>query len=315
MRRWRVETIDGLHARTLKGEDMSEYISKKAMEAIIFTAIIFLVIAGALVGVQLYRSGLTGPELMLPIVIVGGVLVLLVTLALTAFVFAGINLSDKTQALGLPEGSVRSVIALSLILLFAIVSIFIFSSLSATGKIEATMPLTQEARDLFKKGVPNSQYLFDQTTGSGADTKYIVYYRQVANPAAEDFGKQLLAILATLVTAVSSFYFGAKTAGLAGTSGQDQARGAPVIRGVNPPKVVRGTSTKLELKGDGLDLIKEVKIAFGGRQIMTTNVMSNASTVACTLAVDLDAPVGAWDVIATDGKGAQAKLAGALTVA
>ena len=63
-----------------------------------------------------------------------------------------------------------------------------------------------------------------------------------------------------------------------------------------------------------MDLIKEVKIAFGGRQIVASDVMSNASTISRRLAVDLDAAVGAWEVVATDGKGAQAKLAGELTV-
>ncbi|HLH88322.1 MAG TPA: hypothetical protein VKX28_07675 [Xanthobacteraceae bacterium] len=291
-------------------------ISKKIVRVIIITAIAFLVITGVLVAAMFLHPGANSaviePEIMLPIFIIGGVLVLLVTLALTAVVFAGVDLTDRTQALGLPEGSVRSVIALSLILLFAIVTIFLYSSLSSNGKIVASPPLSQEARDSFKKGLPNAQYLFDQPSGTGADQKYVVYYRDIANPASEDFAKQLLAILATLVTAVSSFYFGAKTAT---SGGQDPTHPTPVIRGVNPAKVVRGTAPKLELTGDGLDLIKEVKIAFGGRQILATSVLSNASSITCQLAVDADAPVGAWDVIATDGKGAQAKLGGGLTVA
>lgn len=294
---------------------MNFNISKRSINAIIFAAIAFLVFAAILVGVKFYHSNLSGAELLLPLVVIGGVLVLLITLALTAVVFSGIELSDKTQALGLPEGSVRSVIALSLILLFAIVAIFMYDSLSTSGKIQTTAQLSAADRDNFKRAIPAAQILYEQTTGTGETATYAITYRQVQSPASEDFAKQLLAILATLVTAVSSFYFGAKTATASATGGQDQARGAPAIRGVNPTKVVRGTSAKLEVTGDSLDLIKEVKIASGGRQIVATGVMSNANTVTCQIAVDLDAPLGAWDVIVTDGKGTQAKLTGALTVA
>ena len=58
-------------------------------------------------------------QISLPILSIAGVVLLLATLALIAVAFAGYELHDKTQALALPEGSIRAVIALSLIMIFA----------------------------------------------------------------------------------------------------------------------------------------------------------------------------------------------------
>jgi hypothetical protein len=262
--------------------------------AIVFAAVIVLVIVSVVVISQLSKVGGTAadsrPELTLPILIISGVLVLLVTLALTAVVFSSLDLTDRTQALGLPEGSIRSVIALSLVLLFAILAVY-----------------------LLKQSLLPGQFLFDQPSADGAS--FTVYFRQTANPASEDFAKQLLSMLGILVTAVSSFYFGSRTA-IAGQSNADSGKptAAPVIRDVNPTKLVRGTSTKLEITGDGLDLIKEVKAVCNDRQVLATEVLSSASNLKCTIAMDLDAPIGAWDLIISDGGGRESKLPGGLFV-
>jgi hypothetical protein len=66
----------------------------------------------------------------LPVLIITGVMALFATLALVAVTFSVAGLTDPNQALGLPEGSVRAAIALSLIVIFAITSIYLYSSLS-----------------------------------------------------------------------------------------------------------------------------------------------------------------------------------------
>src|SRR5579871_3937980 len=53
--------------------------------------------------------------------------------------------------------------------------------------------------------------------------KYSVYWRLVANPASVDFAKQVLTALITLITAISSFYFGARTAAPSTSSGGDKS--------------------------------------------------------------------------------------------
>ena len=77
------------------------------------------------------RGGLQSGDatIRLPILLITGVMALFATLALVAVTFSVAGLSDETQALGLPEGSVRAAIALSLIVIFAITSIYLYSSM------------------------------------------------------------------------------------------------------------------------------------------------------------------------------------------
>lgn len=287
---------------------------KGPTKLIIWAAVILLVIACLGVAATL-ASGKGPPEFMLPLLIISGVMMLLVTLALTAFVFSGVDLTDKTQALGLPEGSVRSVIALSLVLLFAILAVYLYSNMSSRGKIFEAKGLSQDASTQLKQQLLPGQFIFEQQVGDGANATVTVQYREAPNPASDDFAKQLLAIIGTLVTAVSSFYFGSKTA-IASQSGPDKAGGGatPAIRSINPSKVIRGVLTKLEITGDGLDTVKEVKAVSNDRQVLATDVTSSASGVKCSLAMDLSAPTGAWDVVVSDGTGKTAKLSGGLFV-
>lgn len=287
---------------------------KGPTKLIIWAAVILLVIACLGVAATL-ASGKGPPEFMLPLLIISGVMMLLVTLALTAFVFSGVDLTDKTQALGLPEGSVRSVIALSLVLLFAILAVYLYSSMASRGKIFEAKELTKEASTQLKERLLPGQFVLEQQVGAGPPATFTVQYREAPNPASDDFAKQLLAIIGTLVTAVSSFYFGSKTA-IASQSGSDKAGGGatPVIRSINPSKVIRGVLTKLEIAGDGLDTVKEVKAVSNDRQVLATDVTSSASGVKCSLAMDLSAPTGAWDIVVSDGTGKTAKLSGGLFV-
>lgn len=287
---------------------------KGPTKLIIWAAVILLVIACLGVAATL-ASGKGPPEFMLPLLIISGVMMLLVTLALTAFVFSGVDLTDKTQALGLPEGSVRSVIALSLVLLFAILAVYLYSNMSSRGKIFEAKGLSQDASTQLKQQLLPGQFIFEQQVGAGAAATFTVQYREAPNPASDDFAKQLLAIIGTLVTAVSSFYFGSKTA-IASQSGSDKTGGGatPVIRSINPSKVIRGVLTKLEITGDGLDTVKEVKAVSNDRQVLATDVTSSASGVKCSLAMDLSAPTGAWDIVVSDGAGKTAKLSGGLFV-
>lgn len=287
---------------------------KGPTKLIIWAAVILLVIACLGVAATL-ASGKGPPEFMLPLLIISGVMMLLVTLALTAFVFSGVDLTDKTQALGLPEGSVRSVIALSLVLLFAILAVYLYSNMSSRGKIFEAKGLSQDASTQLKQQLLPGQFIFEQQVGAGAAATFTVQYREAPNPASDDFAKQLLAIIGTLVTAVSSFYFGSKTA-IASQSGSDKTGGGatPVIRSINPSKVIRGVLTKLEIAGDGLDTVKEVKAVSNDRQVLATDVTSSASGVKCSLAMDLSAPTGAWDIVVSDGTGKTAKLSGGLFV-
>lgn len=289
-----------------------------------FTAGAVLVIAlcfvasclGGNCGAVLSATGI-GPEVTLPVLAIAGVLVLLVALALIAIAYSSLDLTDRQQALGLPEGSVRAVIALSLIVLFAILGVFLYASLATSGKISVVTGITPDQLKQFQQSLPSGQIVLSVPSGTSQSLTYSVYYREIINPASEDFAKQLLILIGAAVTSLTGFYFGARTAtsaASAASSGTTQGI-APTLRAIDPNTIARGAQpTPVQLSGESLDLIKEVKIVLGADQVVATDVLSNASVVKCQLALTTASPAGSWDVIATDGVGRKAQLSKALTV-
>jgi|ERR1041385_4030225 hypothetical protein len=133
----------------------------KAALAVVATSSILTLLFVAGIGWTL--QGLAD-ELRLPLLIVAAVAGLLTSLALIVAVFALYQLADRKFALGLPDGSIRAVVALLLIVLFSALTIFLTIRLKQTNAGEPVV----------------------------------------------DFAKQLLTILGTLMTSVTSFYFGSR---------------------------------------------------------------------------------------------------------
>ena len=74
--------------------------------------------------------------LTLPLIIVFSILLFVGALTIAASVLSNFQLSNRDEALGLPSGSVRALIALSLILIFAIMVIFMSNNLNVIEKYE-----------------------------------------------------------------------------------------------------------------------------------------------------------------------------------
>jgi hypothetical protein len=250
----------------------------------------------------------------LPLLAISGVIALLVSIALVAGAFALFGLSDKTRALGLPEGSVRAVIALSLVVLFAVLTIYLYSDMSRSRQVTASN-LTGDQKEEFHRNMPAGQYISAVSDGkSGLEARWTVYYRTVS-PASEDFAKQLLVMIGTLVTSVASFYFGAKTAITSASASTPTTPSAPRIRNISPSTSTRGVPFVLTIAGDNLDLVKEAKLTLAGSQITGADLTSNASAAKCTFVMPATAQSGAWDVSVTDGLGRQATLPAAVALA
>jgi hypothetical protein len=246
----------------------------------------------------------------LPLLTIVGVMILLATLALVALAFAWFGLSDRSQALGLPEGSVRAVIALSLVLLFSILTVFLYSSLNQPpiSALQSIAGLNQAQVDALKSTVQVAAIKPAPESKDG----FTVYFREPKNQAAEDFAKQLLVLIGTLVTSVTSFYFGSRGAA---TTQTEPPKTAPNLLGVSPKTldVASEGPAHLEISGDNLQLITEVKLVNGSDQMVATNVTSNASVVKCDFKIDPNCKKVAWDVVVVDGAGKSAKLKAALT--
>jgi hypothetical protein len=266
----------------------------------------------------------------LSLLAIGGVIVLILMLTAVAMIFSGLGLTDKTQAMGLPDGSIRSVIALSLIVLFAILSVFLYQGVSTGGHVNTIENLSDTDKSQFVKDHASAldlqAVLAKDAAGQplkNADgtpkNLYTVTYRS-ANPTGDDFAKQLLVLLGTLMTAITSFYLGAGTATSAAAPGKTAAHPPPTLSGIKPTVHTIATDgpviKQLQVMGSNLNVITRVKIVRAGVQIAGTNVASNPTSVTCDIAVSAtttpDGPP--WDVVVDDGGSISANLPDALTI-
>src|ERR1700736_1640968 len=115
-------------------------------------ALAVLLVALIWVGWTAAKAAFDRAEIQLPLLAIAGVLILLIALALTSISFATFGIDDKNEALALPAGSVRAVIALSLIVIFSILTVYLFATLSFGGTTEIVTNVTAQQRDdLLKK--------------------------------------------------------------------------------------------------------------------------------------------------------------------
>jgi hypothetical protein len=256
------------------------------------------------------------PELTLPLVVLVGVVVLLITLALVAVTFSILNMSDKGQALALPEGSVRAVIALMLLLIFAIAAFFLYSNVAASGTVVIAKGMSYANVVELKRNATVLKTDPDfPDKPPGGDVRYDVQYRNPESLAANDLAKQLIVLLGTLVTAVSSFYFGSSSVSSA-QAALTRARfgiGGPNASTVTPATLkTGGGSQALTIGGENLANVNAVKLVSQDEktQLAADNgsIKASASTVMCTVTVADDAPSGSYDAVVSDNANNSSKV-------
>jgi len=274
--------------------------------------VVVLVASGvALLGALYYVSSRlfvdTGnPEGTLPVLAIAGVLVLFLALGLVSVSFALFNLSDKSQALGLPEGSVRAVIALSLLVLFAILSIFLYRGLADEGQIKTIPGLTAGELAAVKSSPINGQIIavVNEPVPSPAPPRFNVYYKDIPSPASQDFAKQLLVLIGTLVTAVAGFYFGSSA-----TAKPAFGKVPTVLHDVTPATiVVGGAAQKLRITGEGLDDVRSVAIVSGSKEVLAKIVRQSPQILEVEVTVPADMPAGPATIVTTDVGGKESTL-------
>jgi hypothetical protein len=300
----------------------------------LLTGVGALVAIGLLVGVFALLTKLIPADGsgLLALLAIGGVVVLILLLTAVAMVFQILGLTNNTQAMGLPEGSIRAVIALSLIVLFAILSVFLYQGVS-TGPRNVIERLPNSERVQFIREHTTAQDIRSDLLKDGkgdplksADGKEDLYnlsYRST-NATADDFAKQMLVLLGTLMTAVTSFYLGAGTATSAKKVGETTAKEsadsatAPTVSDIDQKvySVASGSPMKLQLTGANLNDITHVKITRAGSEVIGTNVHSNPTSVTCDIPVSATTtPPGLpWDVVVDDGGSKSFTKQGALTI-
>lgn len=188
---------------------------------------IVVVIIVLLVGVGLYYFahpwfssagfGKTGEALQLSVVVLAGLALVVVLMAALAVVFSLLGLANQTQALALPEGSVRALIAFSLVLMFVCLAAFLYNGVNNIELAPGGKPLTRiteaQLTDLKTNFVVAAEPArkADGTLETDTDGKsrlYNVTYFSKRSKDADDFAKQIFTTLATVFVSVISFYFG-----------------------------------------------------------------------------------------------------------
>ncbi|TAW03849.1 hypothetical protein ELI20_37220 [Rhizobium ruizarguesonis] len=262
----------------------------------IAAAIVVIVLVGA--AIYFLQASNISAVVGLPMLSIGAVIVLMILLCLMAVIFSTFGLQDKTQALALPEGSIRAVIALMLIVLFAILSIYLYGSL-ASRQLSYMGALESNTRDNLVKLYGGENII----SAPNADGKNVdVWLQQTSSPAGVDFAKQLLVLVGTLVTSICSFYFGSKTA----TQSYERAANAPlppVVETFTPATYKRGTGPQdFTLTGSSLDRITGLKLSLNGKQIAATAVKASADQVRLKLDVSNEQEAGIWQLTLSDSK-------------
>lgn len=201
-------------------------LSMRALFAVSLVGVVTVVILWCLSRIVVFLDEHdAGPQATLAVNFVAAVVLLVLVLCTLAIVFNRLELSDPSRAMGLPEGSVRAVIALLLIMLFFLATMFLFSS--SQNRTDATMQRSLQGISAERlSGIPTDEIL-TLTTSEAMPTLYDVTLTQrpINTPTSNDIAKQLVTLLGTLVTAVAAFYFGANSVAAAHRqSDNDEAR-------------------------------------------------------------------------------------------
>jgi hypothetical protein len=209
-----------------------------ATGAFITLSVLSVVITGGIIWVmtllvQKENISLFRPEITLPIMIVASLAVLVTILAILSAVMGALGVSDSSNALGMPEGSIRAVIALSLILIFIVSALYLYNSIEYTGDLSKGLPEAQ-FNTLLEQQPDKVVYFVARKDGE--TTVYDVKLRTEVGETSRNFATQILTIVGTLVGAVSGFYFGNKS--LTTARGISVISSQPSITSVQPSEVL-----------------------------------------------------------------------------
>ena len=213
--------------------------------------------------------------------------------------FAELNLANPNRALGLPEGSVRALIALFLIMIFIIVSVYLFRIVSGQTGIVLRDLTTEQVVALGERVIAIEQ-LDDKT--------FAVTLSTGISEAGEQLALQLATILGTLVTAVSAFYFGSASS-RAQTDTTTLATNVLTVDSVTPNSGSQTeTELSVEIAGSGFVAGARVRLQQdGASDINAINVnIADASRIKCTFDLSTG-QVGEWNLVVINPDGGQAE--------
>lgn len=192
-----------------------------AITALVISGVVAIALLAASVYLLKYL-GNDSPEASLSLVFVAAAVVLILVVCTLAIVLRRLGLTDCNEAMGLPSGSIRAIIALLLIMLFFIAAIFLFNSTQNKRISNETRPFQGITAERFAT-IPLDQIQSSVTRVEGETTVYdvVLYPPSSGTQTSDDIAKQLITTIGTLVVAVAAFYFGANSVQAARKLGTD----------------------------------------------------------------------------------------------
>lgn len=191
---------------------MIQSLSKAAVPLVL---ILFALLSVAFAGYIVSRVH-APPEILLTLVLVTAVIALVSTIAGLLWLLRAWGLASRDEALGLPPGSIRAILALMLVLIFAIMSIFLFYQ--STVGVSSSRGIGLEQLNLLPADRIVS--IVRAAPGPNGEEKFDVAVS--GSIASQQLAQQLVTLLGTLVTAIAAFYFGSSSVATAlkGREGQ-----------------------------------------------------------------------------------------------
>lgn len=152
-----------------------------------------------------YRNEL-GLFVIAPAFVILGSVAFLTGVTVVVSVFSRLGIADRKAALALPDGSVRALLALVLLVIFVIFSNIIFGSFTDARDVRRRFDGLTAAQVDRLPGAVTSQVA--EQIGRGAEPTYRGEYLAPRNEDASQLGQQIVTGLLTLVATISAFYFG-----------------------------------------------------------------------------------------------------------
>ena len=251
------------------------------------------------------RAGNISPELTMAIAIVLTVAVMMALLFAVAAGFSALDLANRDFALGLPEGSIRALIALILIMVFIILDIYMFRIVGQGTEGVAIF----DSPDLIETLADTDQIINIQPVDrGGGQTSYVVAYRGQVDEDGTRLAQQVVTTVGTLVVAVAGFYFGS-TAVSGGTAAAAAAAATaaglgPVIVDFSPRNGKQHDTIPMRVQGRRLRGCRAIRLV-RGNEMMTnaTDVVSSDTEATCNMLLNGKPEGGPWDLVVENENG------------
>jgi hypothetical protein len=296
--------------------------------AVIFAFLALAILTGIIVsgfGLRtIPKCYLNVPEIALPVLVMFGASALFFSLAFLTTALAAFDLSDRSNALGLPEGSVRALIALLLITLFVITAIFLYKQ--SRFPVEGGMITYYKGMskiEFEEAKIPAEEIIAirvrKEEDGDNIVTIFDVDRKLPAVNVGEEserLAQQILTAISTLIAAVVAFYFGTRSVRAAQEAIAISQISQPVISGMNPLEGNQGDElTSVEIFGKHFRLPKKVMLVYKtGEEMHFDSVLSSASKITGNLKIEKKAPDGPWELFVVNEDGGEGSKPDAFTV-